>query len=74
MVKKQKVHVKVGDQVSIIAGFYKKESGEILQINKKTGKVIVKGINLQLKHAKLTTENESNEFKALIHHSNLKVN
>jgi large subunit ribosomal protein L24 len=77
MVKNQKLHVKVGDQVTIISGFYKNETGEILQVNRKTGKVIVQGINLKLKHAKPTTENEIGQIKQLeapIHHSNVKVN
>ena len=77
MIKNKKLHVKVGDQVTIISGFYKNESGEILQVNRKTGKVIVQGINLKFKHAKPTTENEKGEKKQLeapIHHSNVKVN
>lgn len=77
MVKNQKLHVKVGDQVTIISGFYKNEIGEILQVNRKTGKVIVQGINLKFKHAKPTTENEIGQIKqveAPIHHSNVKVN
>lgn len=77
MVKNQKLHVKVGDQVTIISGFYKNETGEILQVNRKTGKVIVQGINLKCKHAKPTTENEIGQIKqveAPIHHSNVKVN
>jgi len=51
VVKTQKMHVKVGDQVTIISGFYKNETGEILQVNRKTGKVIVQGINLKFKHS-----------------------
>jgi large subunit ribosomal protein L24 len=77
MVKNQKLHVKVGDQVTIISGFYKNETGEILQVNRRTGKVIVQGINLKFKHTKPTTENEIGQIKqveAPIHHSNVKVN
>ena len=48
MSKKQKIHVKVGDIVVIISGFHKNETGEILKINKNTGKVLVKGINFIL--------------------------
>ena len=44
MSKKQKIHVKVGDTVIIISGFHKNETGEIMKINKNTGKVFVKGI------------------------------
>ena len=77
MSKKQKLHVKLGDPVTIISGFHKNETGEIIGINKKTGKVIVQGINFKFKHVKPTTENEIGEikqFEAPIHHSNVKVN
>ena len=77
MSNKQKLHVKVGDQVTIISGFYKNETGEILKVNKKTGKVIVQGINFKFKQMKPTNENEIGEikqFEAPIHHSNVKLN
>jgi large subunit ribosomal protein L24 len=77
MVKKQKLHVKVGDQVTIISGFYKNETGEITKIDLKTGKIIVQGINLKFKHVKPTAENEIGEikqFEAPIHHSNVRIN
>lgn len=77
MLKKQKIHVKVGDIVTIISGFNKNETGEISKINKNNGKVIVKGINLKFKHFKSNKENEIGEirqFEAPIHHSNVKLN
>ena len=77
MSKKQKINIKVGNIVQVIAGSYKNKSGEILKINKKTGKVIVKGINFKFKHMKPKTENEMGEirqFEMPIHHSNLKLN
>ena len=77
MVKKQKIHVKVGDQVKIISGFHKNEIGEISKIDRKTGKVTVQGINFKFKHIKPTNENEIGEikqFEAPIHHSNVKLN
>lgn len=77
MLKQQKIHVKVGDIVIIISGFHKNETGEIIKINKKTGKVLVKGINFKFKHVKPNTENEIGEikqFEAPIHHSNVKLN
>lgn len=77
MPKKQKIHVKVGDIVVIISGFHKNETGEITKINKKTGKVLVKGINFKFKHIKPNTENEIGEikqFEAPIHHSNVRLN
>ena len=77
MLKQKKLHVKVGDLVTIISGFYKNETGEIIKVNKQTGKVVVKGINFKFKHIKPNTENEVGEikqFEAPIHHSNVKVN
>jgi large subunit ribosomal protein L24 len=77
MSKKQKIHVKVGDIVVIISGFHKNETGEIMKINKQTGKVLVKGINFKFKHVKPNTENEIGEikqFEAPIHHSNVRLN
>ena len=76
MSKANKMPVKVGDKVTIISGFHKNETGEILRINKKTGKVVVEGINFKFKHMKPTTENEIGEikqFEAPIHHSNVKL-
>ena len=77
MLKKQKMHVKVGDQVKIISGFHKNETGEVIKIDKKTGKIIVQGINFKFKHMKPTSENEIGEikqFEAPIHHSNVTLN
>ena len=71
------MHVRIGDQVKIISGFHKNKIGEIIKINRKTGKIIIKGINLQFKHVKPTTDNEIGEikeFEAPIHHSNVKLN
>lgn len=77
MLKKQKIHIKVGDVVKIISGFSKNEIGEVLKVNRKTGTLIVKGINLKFKHLKPNNENEIGEikqFEAPIHHSNVKLN
>ena len=77
MQKKQKMFVKMGDNVKIISGFHKNETGEIIKINRKTGKLIVQGINFKFKHIKPNTENEIGEikqFEAPIHHSNVKLN
>ena len=76
MGQKQKLHVKVGDQVKIISGFHKNETGEVIKIDKKTKKVVVQGVNFKFKHVKPTTENEIGEikqFEAPIHHSNVKL-
>ena len=77
MSKQQKVHVKIGDTVKIISGFHKNEIGEVIKINRNTGKIIVQGINFKFKHVKPNTDNEIGEikqFEAPIHHSNVKLN
>jgi len=77
MPNKQKLPIKVGDTVTVISGFHKNKTGEVIRINRKTGKIIVKGINFKFKHVKPVTENEIGEIKQLeapIHHSNVKLN
>lgn len=77
MSKKKKIHVKIGDTVKIISGFLKNETGEVMKINRNTGKLIVKGINFKFKHVKPNNENEIGEIKQLeapIHHSNVTLN
>ncbi len=67
----------MGDTVIITSGFHKNEIGEIIKIDKKAGKVVVKDINFKFKHIKPNTENEIGEikqFEAPIHHSNVKLN
>ena len=77
MIKNQKLHVKMGDIVTVISGFHKNETGEVIKINRKTGTIVLKGINFKFKHVKPNTENEigeSKQFEAPIHHSNVKLN
>lgn len=76
MRKKQKMHVKVGDNVKIISGFDKNKTGEVIKIYSDTGKILVKGINLKFKHVQPATEDDVGEIKQIeapIHHSNVKV-
>ncbi len=77
MSTKQKLHVKISDLVTVISGFHKNKTGEVIQIDKKTGKIILKGINFKFKHLKPNTKNEIGEIKQIeapIHHSNVKLN
>jgi large subunit ribosomal protein L24 len=77
MQKKQKIQVKIGDNVQVLSGFHKNETGEVLKISRKTGKLLIKGINFKFKHIKPRTENEIGEIKQIeapIHHSNVKLN
>ena len=77
MPKNHKIYIKIGDIVIITSGFHKNETGEVIKIDKKTGKIVLKGINFKFKHIKPNTENEIGEikqFEAPIHHSNVKLN
>ena len=76
MQKLKKIHVKIGDNVTVISGFDKNKTGEVIKIYRDTGKILVKGINFKFKHIKPNTENEVGEIKQIeapIHHSNVKL-
>ena len=47
-----KVHVKKGDNVSVLSGKDKGKKGEVLTVIPSEGKVIVKGVNVVTKHQK----------------------
>ena len=49
--------IKVGDTVKVIAGKDKGKEGEVLKIDHKNGKVIVKDINMITKHNKQSQQN-----------------
>jgi len=77
MVKNQKIHVKIGDNVKVISGFDKNKTGDVVKIYRNSGKILVKGINFKFKHIKPNTDNEIGEIKQIeapIHHSNVKLN
>ena len=77
MLKLRKIQIKVGNIVKIISGLDKNKTGKVLKINYKTGKILVKGINLKYRHTKPTKKNEVGEIKQIeapIHHSNVKLN
>ncbi|MCI8592561.1 MAG: 50S ribosomal protein L24 [Lachnospiraceae bacterium] len=50
--------IKTGDTVKVIAGKDKDKEGKILSVNRKTGRVIVEGINMVTKHAKPSAANQ----------------
>jgi large subunit ribosomal protein L24 len=47
-----KLHVKTGDNVMIIAGRDRGESGKVLEVSREEKKVIVEGRNIVTKHVK----------------------
>ena len=52
------MELKKGIQVKIITGKDKGKTGEILEINRKLGKIKIKSINMIKKHLKPTKENK----------------
>nr|YP_011006140.1 50S ribosomal protein L24 [Dictyotopsis propagulifera]WAM63144.1 50S ribosomal protein L24 [Dictyotopsis propagulifera] len=71
---KKKIHVKVGDEVKMVAGQEKGKIGLIKKIYYSKSKVIVEGINFGFKHSKSTRPGQSGEIKRMefpIHSSNV---
>ncbi len=71
-----KCHIKKGDNVIVIAGDEKGKSGKVLELNLKTGRAFVEGINLVKKHMQKTQDNPQGgivDQEAPIAISNLKV-
>ena len=68
------MNLKKGAQVKIISGKDKGKTGEILEINRKLGKVKIKSINMIKKHLKPTKENKGGIIskESFIHQSNVK--
>lgn len=68
------MHVKKGDQVVVIAGNDKGKQGEIKEVRRTDGRVIVNGINLRWRHKKPTQQNPKGErvqLESSIHASNV---
>ena len=66
--------LKKGTQVKVITGKDKGKTGEILEINRKLGKVKIKSINMIKRHTKPTKENKGGIIskESFIDHSNVK--
>lgn len=67
--------VKTKDTVLVIAGKDKGKKGEVMRIDKKKGKIVVKKINIRKKHIKASAQQpgEIIEFEAGIDVSNAMV-
>ena len=50
--------LKTGDTVKVIAGKDKDKEGKVLSVDKKTGRVVVEGVNMVTKHAKPSASNQ----------------
>lgn len=72
----KKLHIKVGDTVKVLSGEYRDNQGEIIKIDRKAERALVKGVNIVKKHIKPTSTNPQGqiiETEAGIHISNLMV-
>lgn len=72
--KQQKLHVRSGDTVKVIAGNAKGKEGRILKILTDKNRVIVEGANIQTKHVKPTAQSPQGELReqeGSIHISNV---
>ena len=75
MTQKNKINLKVGDNIKIISGKYKTQSGKIIKIKKKINSVIIENINLKTKHNKPKTNDDKgviSKIESHIHISNIK--
>lgn len=67
-------HVRKGDTVMVIAGDNKGKTGEVLRVIPKEDRVVVKGLNMRVKHIKpsrLTPQGGKVTREASIHISNV---
>ena len=50
--------IKKGDNVQVLSGNDKGKTGEVLEVNPKASKIIVKGVNIRKKHVKARKQGE----------------
>ena len=52
------MRIKKGDNVKVLSGNDKGTTGEVLEVNPKADKIIVKGVNVRKKHVKARKQGE----------------
>ena len=70
-----KTHVNKGDQVQVIAGYHKGNSGTVLRVNAAKGQVIVEGVRPLQKAVKRSEKEPDGGIKTIdgpVHISNVK--
>lgn len=67
--------IKIGDNVMVIAGKNKKQTGTVKKVLVKTGRVVIDGINKVTRHVRKTKQGAGQKvvFEAPIHASNVMV-
>ena len=66
----------IGDKVQILSGNDKGKTGEVLEVIPKSGKILVKGVNVRKKHMKPRKQGETggiNSIECPIYESKAKV-
>ena len=65
--------IKKGDKVKVLTGKDKKKEGEVIEIDRKTNRAKIKGINMVKKHIKTTKEKKGGIISKenFLHLSNL---
>ena len=74
MSNRNKLHVRRGDQVQVIAGNYKGARGQVLRAIPSKNQVVVEGVNMRKRHQGPTQANPEGgiiTFEAPIHVSNV---
>ena len=72
----KKVHVKKGDEVSVISGDDKGKTGKVLEVLREKDRVVVEGINMVSKHTKPNAQHPQGGIikqEAAIHISNVQL-
>jgi large subunit ribosomal protein L24 len=70
----KKINIKKGDTVFVNTGEYKGQKGRVLEVIRKSNRIIVEGINMVSKHTKPNAQNPDGgiiQKEAPIHISNL---
>lgn len=73
---RKKTHVKKGDEVVVISGNQKNESGTVLLVNPTKNQVIIEGVRMIKKHVKRNQDHPDGaiiEREGPIHISNVKL-
>ena len=67
--------IKKGSKVKILTGKDKNKEGDVMEIDRKNHRAIVKGVNIVKKHVKTTKEKKGGivSKESFIHISNLKL-
>ena len=52
------MRIKKGENVQVLSWNYKGKTGEVLEVNPKADKIIVKGVNVRKKHVKARKQGE----------------